>query len=95
MLVESRRLQDELGIAHALLDCTDVVKGPSYSSVVEVADYIAALGVPSEWRQAVVKPTDLTAAVSVGLWEVAGSNRGMTVKVFPDRESALEWLTSE
>lgn len=94
MLVESRRLQDELGIPHALLDCTDVIQGLSYSSVVEMADYIVALGVPSDWRQAVVKPRDLTAAVTIGLWEAAGNNRGMNIRVFGDRDSAVEWLTS-
>ena len=95
MLLESRKLQAEMGIPYALLDCTDVIKGLSYSSVVEMADYIVSLGVPSDWRQAVVKPKDLTAAVTIGLWEAAGNNRGMTIKVFPDRESALGWLTSE
>ena len=94
ILVEARRLQDELGIPHALLDCTDVVQGLTYSSVVAMADYVVALGVPAEWRQAVVKPKDLTAAVTVGLWEAAGNNRGMTIKVFHDRDSAVEWLTS-
>ncbi len=94
LLAECRRLQIELGIADALLDCTDVIKGLSYSSVVEMADYIVGVGVPSDWRQAVVKPRDVTAAVTIGLWEAAGNNRGMTIKVFPDRESALAWLTS-
>jgi hypothetical protein len=94
MLVESRKLQAELDIPDALLDCTYVIKGLSYSSVVEMADYIVALGVPSDWRQAVVKPKDLTAAVTIGLWEAAGNNRGMSIRVFPDRESALVWLTA-
>lgn len=94
MLVEARRLQDELGIPGALLDCTDVTQGLSYPSVVEMADYIVAMGVPSDWRQAVVKPHDVTAAVTIGLWEAAGNNRGMNIKVFPDRDSALEWLTT-
>lgn len=92
MLSEAMNLQRETGILDALLDCTDVVKGMSYSSVVEMADYIVSLGVPSNWRQAVIKPKDLTAAVTIGLWEAAGNNRGMTIKVLPDRESALAWL---
>lgn len=94
MLVEAMSLQRETGIADALLDCTDVIQGLSYPSVVGMADYTVALGVPSDWRQAVIKPKDVTAAVTVGLWEAAGNNRGMTIKVFPDRESALAWLTS-
>ena len=94
LLAECRGLQMELGIPDALLDCTDVIKGLSYSSVVEMADYIVGVGVPSDWRQAVVKPRDVTAAVTIGLWEAAGTNRGMTIKVFPDRESALAWLTT-
>ena len=85
--------QGELGIPDALLDCTDVDQGLSYPSVVEMADYTVSLGVPSDWRQAVVKPHNLTAAVTIGLWEAAGNNRGMTIKVFPDRDSAIAWLT--
>jgi hypothetical protein len=95
MLVESKRLQEQHGIPDVLIDCTAVIKGPSYPSVLEMADYAVSLGVPSDWRQAVVKPKDLTAAVTIGLWEAAGNNRGMTIKVFPDRESALVWLASE
>jgi hypothetical protein len=94
ILVESRNLQEKLGIADVLLDCTDVVKCLSYPSVVEMADYAVSLGVPSNWRQAVIKPMDLTAAVTIGLWEAAGTNRGMTIKMFPDRASALEWLAA-
>jgi hypothetical protein len=95
MLVEAKKLQEKHGIPDALIDCTAVIQGPSYPSVVKMADYAVSLGVPSGWRQAVVKPKDLTAAVTIGLWEAAGNNRGMTIKVFPDRESALAWLTSE
>lgn len=94
MLLEAKNLQDETGIPDALLDCTEVTTGLSYSSVIEMADYIVSQGVPTDWRQAVVKPTNLTAAVTIGLWEAAGTNRGMTIKVFPDRESAIGWLTS-
>ena len=94
MLLEAKRLQDEMGIPDALLDCTEVTTGLTYPSVVEMADYLASQGVPADWRQAVVKPTNLTAAVTIGLWEAAGNNRGMAIKVFPDRESAVEWLTS-
>jgi hypothetical protein len=94
MLLEAKKLQDEMGITNALLDCTDVTTGLTYSSVVEMADYLVAQGIPADWRQAVVKPTNLTAAVTIGLWEAAGSNRGMTIRVFPDRESAIGWLTS-
>ena len=94
MLVEAMNLQREMDIPDALLDCTGVTKGLSYPSVVEMADYTVSLGVPSNWRQAVIKPKDLTAAVTIGLWEAAGNNRGMTIKVFPDRESALAWLAA-
>ena len=94
MLVEAKKLQDEMGIPNALLDCTDVTTGLSYSSVVEMADYLVSQGVPAEWREAVVKPTNLTAAVTIGLWEAACNNRGILVKVFPDRESAVGWLTA-
>jgi hypothetical protein len=93
MLAQCSKLQEQQGIPDALIDCTDVLPGLTYSSVVEMADYAVSLGVPSHWRQAVVKPRDLTAAVAVGLWAAAGGNRGMAIKVFPDRESALAWFS--
>lgn len=39
-----------------------------------------------------IKPHDPNAAVTITLWEAACCNRGLDVKVFCDRESALEWL---
>ena len=44
------------------------------------------------FREALVQPTDVTAAVSVGFWEVAGINRGLAMKVFRDRDDAIAWL---
>jgi hypothetical protein len=62
--------------------------------LVELADRVSDLGLEPHWRQAIVKPSDPWASMSVQRWEAIATNRGMTVRVFPDRESALAWLTA-
>jgi hypothetical protein len=88
----SMRLQYETGIGDALVDCTEMTHELTNVQIIDLATHLASLGVPPVWRQAIVKPHDPYTAVAVGLWEAACNNRGLTVKVFPTREAALEWL---
>ena len=81
-------------IADTLLDCADLTQGSAAVPIVELADRVSSLGTDPRWRQAIVKPHDPWAAMSVVRWEAAATNRGMTVRLFEDRESALAWLTA-
>ena len=94
LILGVQQLQRETGIADTLIDCTDLTQGTSTVPLVDLAERVARLGVDPGWRQAIVKPSDAWASMSVLRWEAVAGNRGMTVRVFPDRESAIGWLTA-
>jgi hypothetical protein len=75
-----------------LADCTELVWTPTITDLKELVDALAALGMTERFREAVVRPTDITAAVSVGFWETAGVNRGLAIRAFRTRTEALDWL---
>lgn len=88
-------LQHELGIGLTLLDCTDLTQGSRSVSIVDLAEIVARRGMEPHWKEALVRPTDPWARMSVDLWVAACNNRGIVAKAFPDRTSALEWLTQD
>lgn len=75
-----------------LADCSDLVYAAPISDLKDLVDALAALGVTDRFREALVQPTDVTAAVSVGFWEVAGKNRGLAMEMFRTRADAIAWL---
>jgi hypothetical protein len=77
-----------------LADCTDLVWSPTITDLKDLVDALGALGVTERFREALVQPTDVTAAVSVGFWETAGVNRGLAMQSFRSREDAIAWLES-
>ena len=75
-----------------LADCTDLFRPPPISDLKDLVDTLAALGVTDRFREALVQPHDVTAAVAVGFWATAGANRGLAMEVFRHRDDALAWL---
>ncbi len=92
LIDETLAMLGETGFTDVLVDASAMTHEISYTRIVELATQLAALGIPPHWRQAIIKPDDLSTAVAVSLWEAACNNRGLRAKVFPDRVSALEWL---
>lgn len=92
LILGVQQIQKETGIADTLLDCSELTQGTAAVPLVDLADRVAQLGMEPHWRQAIVRPHDPWAAMTVSHWKAAASNRGMIVEVFRDRESALEWL---
>ncbi len=86
-------LQRESGIDDTLLDCRALSQSAAPINLIGLADRVATLGLQPGWRQAIVTPEDPWAAMTVMRWEAVATNRGMTVRLFHDRESALAWLT--
>jgi hypothetical protein len=78
-----------------LADCTDLAWAPTITDLKDLVDALSALGMTERFREAVVRPTDITAAVSVGFWETAGVNRGLAIRTFRTRTEALGWLEEE
>ena len=75
-----------------LADCSTLEGGHSIVDLYEMASAVAASAVVGHLREAVLVPASAVAADSVHFWETAAGNRGLTVQLFQDRESALSWL---
>lgn len=73
-----------------LADCTGVVGGHSVFDLYALADWIK--GCAPRMREAIVLPTLDLAAENVRFWETTCRNRGLAVRIFNDRQSALAWL---
>lgn len=95
LVTSGMRIQREEGCLLALVDATLLTQKAVPALVIQVADHLRDAGVPPGWRQAVLRPHDLDAAMAVDLWEAAANNRGLSVKVFRDREKALSWLLAD
>lgn len=95
LLVDGLRLMRREGVARSLVDAERLTQKVSPTTVIAVADRLLASDRPSGWRQAVLRPHDLDAAMATDLWEAAANNRGMLVKVFRDRDEALRWLLAD
>ena len=95
LVTRGMRLQHEEGYLLGLVDASLLTQKAVPALVIQVADHLRDIGVPAGWKQAVLRPRDLDAAMAVDLWEAAANNRGLTVKVFRDREQALSWLLAD
>lgn len=95
LVTSGMRQQHAEGYVLGLVDATLLTQKASPALVIEVADHLRDSGVPAGWKQAVLRPHDLDAAMAVDLWEAAANNRGLRVKVFRDREQALAWLLAD
>ena len=85
----------ELDTWNLLADCSDMIWTPAITDLKDLVDALAAMGVTDRFREALIRPHDVTAATSVGFWEVAGANRGLAIKMFRTREEAIAWLLPE
>lgn len=82
----------QLDTWNVLADCTELVWTPTITDLKDLVDALSDLGVTDRFREALVRPTDVTAAVSVGFWETAGVNRGLDIQGFRARADAIDWL---
>ena len=88
-----------LGVEHSatrfLTDCTELTGGHSITDLYGMMELLLSSGLPYTVREAGVlfPSSDPTAIENVGFWELACRNRGINVRVFPDRASAQAWLT--
>jgi hypothetical protein len=82
----------EHDVWNALSDMSGTTQTPSPSGVVRFAEELSKRGLPTRYRQAIVRPTDTIAATWIDLYATAAVNRGLTVRVFRDRDQAIAWL---
>lgn len=93
-------VQQTLAVARAhgttlyLGDCSKLVGGHTIFDLYGFVRLLESLGLVGRFKEALIMPALSAAARDVVFWETACQNRGLLVKVFPDREAALQWLCS-
>ncbi len=73
-------------------DCRAMTGGHSVVDLYSLAEVLLSSGMGRGLKEAVVLPSLPESAESVRFWETACLNRGLRVRIFLDRESALAWL---
>lgn len=92
MRAELRVMLADEGLALVLYDATNLVHLPTSTDIIAVADSIVATNIPHGFRNAHVRPTDLSAAMWTDHWVAAANNRGLPTAVFHTRDEAVAWL---
>lgn len=74
-------------------NCTALEGGHSIVDLFRLAEDLAKSGVGRTLKEAVLPPVAPGEAVKhVQFWETICRNRGIRVRVFADRQAALDWL---
>jgi hypothetical protein len=87
------RMAGENGTTRFLADLSTLEGGHSIVDLSESVARFEALGVARDMREALVLPDLASSSESARFYETACQNRGWNVRVFPDRTTALAWLT--
>jgi hypothetical protein len=82
------------GIFRFYTDLTGLAGGHSVGDLFALIAGLEQQGLPRTLREAIVLSGTSLAAKEVQFYEDACRNRGWNIRIFPDRESALTWLTS-
>jgi hypothetical protein len=75
-----------------LADCTTLEGGHSISDLYGLADAVLKTGLAHRIKEAVLLPEIPDTEERVRFWETTCFNRGITVRIFDDRQKALDWL---
>ena len=73
-------------------DCTDLKGGHSIVDLYGLVDIIKASGSVTDLKEAVLVPSLPDPVDKVRFWETTCYNRGLYVRVFEDRQAAIDWL---
>lgn len=80
------------GYTRFLGDCTELAGGHSIVDLYNLVDLVESARVGLDIKEAVLLPVSPASAEAVRFWETACLNRGAIVRIFTDREHALDWL---
>jgi hypothetical protein len=90
--VASLDLARKNAISRFLADCTNLSGGHSVIDLYELISLYESLGIPRNFKEAVLLPAIPKSVDNVKFYETASTNRGYSVKIFDNREEALTWL---
>lgn len=84
----------ELDSYRVLADCAAMEGGHSVLELYGMVERLSELHLP-RFREAVLRPRQSGAEGLTQFWEDAGVNRNLQVRLFDDRDAALEWLVAD
>jgi hypothetical protein len=87
-------LARQSGVFRFYTDLTGLTGGHSVGDLFALVAALEQLGLPRTLREAIVMSGSALAAQEVRFYEDACRNRGWNIRIFPDRERALTWLSS-
>jgi len=81
------------GTKNFLADCGSLEGGHSVFNLYALAKLLESVGIPPDFREAIVLPQLDAPASDVRFWETTCRNRGFDVRVFKTVVDATAWLT--
>jgi hypothetical protein len=93
-VVAAVALARDTGTWRFYTDVTGLTGGHSTGDLFAVVALLEQLGLPRTLREAILTLPSTVAAPEVQFYEDASRNRGWNVRLFTERERALEWLRS-
>jgi hypothetical protein len=82
--------------SRVLMDLTDTTRVDlNTMDIVDLPALYEELGLRGPFRQAIVAPPGCPVFDAAAFYETVCVNRGHAVKLFPNRDSALEWLAEK
>jgi len=90
----SLKLCYEKQVTRVLADCTKLITS-GHDSIVgtyELGSFYESLKIEVVMKEAIILPVSEKAASMMYFFETTARNRGFNVRVFPERNDALEWL---
>jgi hypothetical protein len=88
-------LSEKKGITLFLADCSEMIGGHSVVDLYYFISLLEATGISRIMKEALLLPQMKSSVKDVEFYETTCSNRGLSVKVFPNIEDAIIWLYSE
>lgn len=77
-----------------LTDLRDMVVTPSILNVYDSINLFEKMGIDKKTSEALIMPENKFAADNIKFYETACQNRGYNVKIFYNKEDAINWLRS-
>jgi hypothetical protein len=95
-LVQAVQTNMEMGQKHGinrfLADCTALDGGTSLTDIFHLAEFYDSLPIDRHLKEAVLLPVLPDAKSDLQFFETTTRNRGFDIRVFEDRQAAIDWL---
>ena len=92
-VAEARALSEQHACRRFLVDTRALAQTGDSFDILQLAEFLSSLPPRSIEREAILPPLTAGPAQDFAFFETAARNRGLNVRLFDSRESAVAWLT--